>query len=93
MADKQSLTSLLQGWKELRSNGWLMLKDTDKLIEKHNAIEKAISQYEAANKKDAFLQLNFLHSLWWESIEHPAEGRDYVFLNTFSSVLKFLSSK
>ncbi len=93
MQKETTIYNLIQDWQKLRSDGWKMVKDTDKLIEKHMDIEEAISKAELQNAEDAFLQLKFLYTLWWASVEKPAEGRDYIWLNVFSNVLGFLNSK
>lgn len=90
MAKQQPLPSLLKEWKDLRSNGWNTEVDMEALLEKHADLEQAISNAKPTNKTEAFLQLEFLYTLWWENLEKLIQYRDYVWLNTFSNVLQFL---
>lgn len=90
MTEPRSLPDLLTEWKNLRSSGWSTEVDMEALLEKHADLEQAISNARPTNKREAFLQLEFLYTLWWENLEKPIQYRDYVWLNTFSNVLQFL---
>lgn len=92
MPEQPTLPALFKEWQELRSTGWNTEVDMEALLEKHADLERAISNAKPTNKKEAFLQLEFLYTLWWENLEKPIQYRDYVWLNVFDNVLRYLKS-
>lgn len=63
MQKNTDIKSLIEEWKNLRSNGWKLAVDTKRLLEIHADLEEEISKVNPTNKSEAFRQLEFLYTL------------------------------